>query len=194
MSTSRPPEDARIRRILDARTEELAQRAALGDGAADAASAPSVPMLVCAAGGERYGLALASVAAVLPFRPCAPAPGAHPAALGLFGRAGALYQALDLAGLLGLSVPTPGDADPGHLVVLRREAPRTALRVDRVLGTAPAVVGEAEAAANSLLGNGPVIGYARAPAGTLGADETGFALLDLDRLLQPLAPPPASGA
>lgn len=186
----------RADRILDARTRELASRSVVPGEAGREPSAPGLPVLVCAAGRERYGLALASIATVLPFRPCVATPGAPPALLGLFGRAGSLYQALDLAALLGRAPATEaGEADPGHLVVLRRGNPRTALRVERALGTASVVVADAAASAKPLLGDGPVFGYARAPAGALEAGETGFALIDVDRLLQAFAPrPPASGA
>lgn len=194
MSAASPVQEAEIRRILDARTEELASRSGAPSG--PGAARPSRAMLVCAVGAERYGIELSAAAAVLPARPCTPAPGAPAALVGLFGRAGVLYQALDLAALLGLppSAP-PAGSDQRHLVVLRRKSPRAALQVDRVLGTAPALIGEAEAAARPLLGDGPVFGYARAPAGTLEPGETGFALIDLDRLLRPfILPLPASGA
>ncbi|WP_298957966.1 chemotaxis protein CheW [uncultured Methylobacterium sp.] len=157
----------RVGALLDERAARLARR-----GAA-APAAPTRRVLLCRAGPELFGLPLEAVAEVSAARSCTPVPGAPPALVGLSGRNGVLVSVLDLAACLGLA-PAPDTAEAGHVVLLRREAPRIALRVARALG---AVEATADEAAGRAARHG-IAGHARA-----GGE--GLALLDLDALLQP---------
>ncbi|RVU21551.1 chemotaxis protein CheW [Methylobacterium oryzihabitans] len=155
----------RVAALLDERTARLARRGA---------AAPAVPtrrVLLCRAGPELFGLPLEAVAEVSAARPCTPVPGAPPALVGLSGRNGVLVSVLDLAACLGLAA---GTAEAGHVVLLRREAPRIALRVARALGAV-------EATADEAAGRAPRHGI----AGHARAGGEGLALLDLDALLRP---------
>ncbi|WP_018262909.1 chemotaxis protein CheW [Methylobacterium sp. WSM2598] len=166
---------ARVEAILDARSRALAER-----GRAPAETRARRRVLLCRVGTECLALPLDAVAEVAPFRPCTPVPGAPPALIGLSGRGGALLSILDLATALDLP-PLPAEAG-AHLVVLRRDAPRLGLRVERAL-----------AVLDALLDPGPappgraVAGHARADAADAErfALREGFALLDLAALLQP---------
>lgn len=158
-----------------ARTALIARRGAAVRGSEEAAGEPA---LVCACGGERFGLPLAEVAQVLPGRAVTPIPGALPAVLGIVALSGAIVSVLGLARALGRGGEWQGAE--GHLVVLRGGG--VALAVDRVLGTALA---PAEAArGESGFGAGPVSGYA--PASAAGPGD--FVLVDLARLLRRYRP------
>ncbi|MDF2688940.1 MAG: chemotaxis protein CheW, partial [Microvirga sp.] len=88
--------EERARQILDERTARLAERGGLK---------PVVEpdrALICAAGGEHFGISLDAVAEILPFRECVPVPDGPPAMIGVFGRNGQLVSVLDLALALGL--------------------------------------------------------------------------------------------
>ncbi|MGY2048803.1 chemotaxis protein CheW [Methylobacterium sp. JK268] len=160
---------ARAEAILDARSQALAAR-----GRAPAETRARRRVLLCRVGAERIGIPLDAVAAVAPFRPCTPVPGAPTALIGLSGRGGSPLSVLDLAASLGLP-PAPADG-PAHLVVLRRETPRLGLRVERALAVVEALLDE-----NPTPGGRGLAGHARADA----RDAEGFALLDLAALLQP---------
>ncbi|MEH3144989.1 MAG: chemotaxis protein CheW [Methylobacterium frigidaeris] len=157
----------RVAALLDERTARLARR-----GAA-ALAAPTRRVLLCRAGPELFGLPLEAVAEVSASRPCTPVPGAPPALVGLSGRNGTLVSVLDLATCLGLG-RTPDADEAAHVVLLRREAPRIALRVARALGAVEAV---ADDAAGQRHRHG-VAGHARAGGQSLS-------LLDLNALLLP---------
>ena len=121
----RSAEERMLVRSSTSRTEGLAARK-------DAASAPAETLsraLVCGSGRERFGIPVEEVAEVLPAQKCVPVPDASPALIGLFGRGGRLVSVIDLATALGLE---PATADEGqHFVLLRREQPQVALRVER---------------------------------------------------------------
>lgn len=119
--------NARQQDLLDQRTRILARRPQDVQAAGD-------PILICDAGGNIYGLAMNTIAEVLPFRPCAPISGANPAMLGLFVHGGRMISALDLGGALNAQ-RVDGAASDGHLLLLRGFTPPVALRVDRVIGT-----------------------------------------------------------
>ncbi|MFC7551231.1 chemotaxis protein CheW [Pseudoroseomonas wenyumeiae] len=102
--------ETRAARILDARTRHLATR-----GAARESRPVSPPLLLCTLGNEAYGLPLASVAQVVPFAPCTPAPGQPAAMLGFHGRAGQVFVVLDLGLALGMGAARQGS----HLLLLR---------------------------------------------------------------------------
>lgn len=106
--------------IFRARAARLAQRPASGD------SAERTTLLICAAGGEQFGLPLARLARVAPYQRPAVLPGAGASTLGLIGRGGLFYQLHDLAALLGLT----GAREDGTIIFLRKRAPPIALRVD----------------------------------------------------------------
>jgi purine-binding chemotaxis protein CheW len=168
--------EERIRQILDARTEGLAARK-------DAASAPAEALsraLVCGSGRERFGIPVEEVAEVLPAQKCVPVPDASPALIGLFGRGGRLVSVIDLATALGLE---PAADDEGqHFVLLRREQPQVALRVERAFAVSEILpLTGAEAAG---FRNDAVTGYARPMAEIADRDET-LSLLDTERLLRP---------
>jgi purine-binding chemotaxis protein CheW len=178
--------EERIRQILDDRTEGLAARK-------DTASAPVEALaraLVCGSGRERFGIPVEAVAEILPAQRCVPVPDASPALIGLFGRGGRLVSVIDLATALGLE---PAADDEGqHFVLLRREQPQVALRVERAFAVSEILpLTGAEAAG---FRNDAVTGYARPAAGITDRDET-LSLLDTERLLRPfLSSSPVPGA
>jgi purine-binding chemotaxis protein CheW len=177
---------ARARRILEARAAQLAARRA---GAAE--EAPRARLLACAVGAELCGIALDALSEVLPARPWVPVAGAAPPVLGAIGLAGRLCSVVDLAAALGLAaeVPAPGR---GHLLRLRHPA-RIALRVERALAVVEAKPLPGAQAGG--VGGAAVVGYARAPAGSLGPGEALLGLIDPEALLRPLlSPASASGA
>lgn len=176
--------EERTREILDERTARLAARSS---------SEPTITTtraLVCGAGGEHFALSLEAVSEVLPFRECMPVPDAPPAMIGLFGRGGRLVSVIDLAVALGLA-PASTDGEAWHLVVLRREQPQVALRVERAFAVsdiAPLADGERGAFLNEA-----VTGYATTHSG-LSDEERVLSVLDPDRLLRPyLSSSSASG-
>jgi purine-binding chemotaxis protein CheW len=173
----------RAARILDARTRQLAAR-----GARQETGPVSPPLLLCNLGPEAYGLPLASVAQVVPFVPCTPAPGQPAAMLGFHGRAGQIFIVLDLGLALGMGAAREG----GHLLLLRHAPRRFALRVDRALSAAEALpLVEAEAAAGPALQemaesrHSAISGHAMAPAGLAGLTPALVGIIDPDRLLRP---------
>jgi chemotaxis signal transduction protein len=118
--------DDGARRILDARTRELALRERDGD---DREETLSVLLVTVAA--EGYALDLAFVGGVTPAVPCTSLPGAQPALLGLFVHGGELYGAIEVARLLGTS---SAEASGGHYILLKDTNPAAALRVDHAAG------------------------------------------------------------
>lgn len=168
------------RDLRAARTAMLAARVP----ASIAPPAPEIAYLVCACGSERYGLPLASVARVLPMRPCTPVPGAGPALVGVIGLSGRVVGVIGLARALGRPEAARGGGWtegrlPGHLVHLRG-ADALALQVDRVIGIAR----RADEPAGRL-GNEAASGYAAA-----GTDDgtPDFVAVDLPRLLRRVLP------
>lgn len=175
--------ETRAARILDARTRHLARR-----GAARETGPVSPPLLLCMLGHETYGLPLTSVAQVVPFAPCTPAPGQPAAMLGFHGRAGQIFTVLDLGPALGMGTAREG----GHLLLLRHAPRRFALRVDRALSAAESLpLVEAEAARDAAPNqpaeprHGAIASHAMAPAGLAGPGAALVGLIDLDRLLRP---------
>ncbi|MBC9180262.1 chemotaxis protein CheW [Pseudoroseomonas ludipueritiae] len=172
----------RAARILDARTRHLATR-----GAARETGPVSPPLLLCTLGNEAYGLPLTSVAQVVPFAPCTPAPGQPAAMLGFHGRAGQIFTVLDL----GLALGMAKGRDGGHLLLLRHAPRRFALRVDRALSAADALpLVEAEATQDApgqpaAPRHGAIASHAMAPAGMAAPGTALVGVIDLDRLLRP---------
>lgn len=167
-----------VARILGERTRHLAARQVV------TVERPGRMVLACSAGDAVFALDIAEVSEVLPFRDTTPLAHAHPALLGLFGRSGRLFSALDLHTALGLSGEPP---EGGHLLLLRRSHPCVALRVARVLGavearSATAAGDDTPAAVQSFL---------EAPAGTLAPGATMLGLVALDSLLAPFASSPS---
>ncbi|MBB5694617.1 chemotaxis protein CheW [Muricoccus pecuniae] len=206
--------EARAARLMEERARRLAARGA----AAPAVTA--APVLLVALGGETFGLPLDGVAEVLPAEPPCPLPGSPPAVLGLRARAGRVHTLLDLAALLGLPLGAAGAHD-----VLLRPLPgfpagrRLALRVGRALSAASplplpperaptrpdgAVAFHAALAAPTLSPASGAVALAAsglaapaAPSAPDAAEGARVAVLDLARLLRPLAtpsPPFAHGA
>ena len=180
----------RAARLLEERAEALARRGAPEPPVA-------APVLLLAVGAEIFGIPLTQVAEVLPAEPPCPLPGSPPAVLGLRARAGRLHAVLDLAALLGLGAPGGGGEghDPGHDVLLRPlpglpAGRRLALRVGRALSAeSPLPLPPDRAPASP---GGAVAFHATLPVPETGAGPaTGpvIAVLDLDRLLRPLAAP-----
>ena len=190
-------DEDRAARLLDERAETLARR-----GAPEPPAAP--PVLLLAVGAETFGIPLDRVAEVLPAEPPCALPGSPPAVLGLRARAGRLHAVLDLAALLGLAARPGGGhgagpaeighAETGHDVLLRPlpgapPARRLALRVGRVLSAeSPVPLPPHRAPASP---GGAVAYHATLPAPDAGdgRDAPVVAVLDLDRLLRPLAVP-----
>lgn len=158
------------RALLEQRARELAQPRVRDEVA-------TVRVLVCALGGELYGLPLARVAHVTAYRRPAPMPGARAEVLGALAFNGVFHPLFDLGRLLGGGRPSSAE---GYLVVLRA-ARSAAVRVDRAEEVADLVPLEpAESSAMPFV-HDAISGYARpAAAGRL------VALIDIDKL--PLAP------
>jgi purine-binding chemotaxis protein CheW len=172
--------EERVQQILDERTERLAARK-------NAAAVPAQALpraLVCGAGRERFGLPIDVVAEVLPSQNCMPVPDGPPALIGLFGRGGRLVSVIDLALALGLE-PSSSDDESHHLVLLRRDQPQVALRVERAYAVADILPLTGEEAAG--FRNDAVIGYGKIQSGSADHDET-LSLLDTERLLRPFLP------
>lgn len=170
--------EERVQQILDERTERLATRK-------DAAAAPAEALpraLVCGAGRERFGLPIDAVAEVLPSQKCMPVPDGPPALIGLFGRSGRLVSVIDLALALGLE-PSSADNEDQHFILLRRDQPLVALRVERAYTVADILPLSGEEAAG--FRSDAVTGYGKVQAGLADQDET-LSLLDPERLLRPL--------
>jgi purine-binding chemotaxis protein CheW len=177
---TRPERDLRAERAA-----ALARR-----GAVVVATDSGDDHLVCACGGERYGVPLAAVAQVLPSRPSTPMPGAVPALDGLIALSGRIVGVLSLARALGRPEPaSDAEAAAGHLIVLRGVHPQPlALAVDRVLGIARASgAAAAEAADPDRLGNEAASVYAPG-SGAAGDGRPDFVVIDLPRLLRRALP------
>jgi purine-binding chemotaxis protein CheW len=176
--------EERARQILDERTARLAERGGLG---------PVIEpdrALICAAGGEHFGISLDSIAEILPFRECVPVPDGPAAMIGVFGRNGQLVSVLDLALALGLQ-PSVNEDGAWHLVMLRQDRPQVALKVDRAYAVSD-ILPLAETEAGTFR-NEAVTGYAKAVSG-FADEERVLSLLDSARLLRPFLPtPPVSG-
>ena len=170
----------RIERLLDERTRLLAARGTklLGSRADE-----ENMLLVCRIGGERVGLPLSGVEAVLPNQPVSPIPSRYPEMLGIIAAGAEIYNVIDLARILGLTPVNPRDQDESMLVLLRRRSPRIALLVD-FAEEATQIAREADVSdgASGIKGRG-IIGYIAASSDSA---EQGIALLELDTLLQPL--------
>jgi purine-binding chemotaxis protein CheW len=170
-------ENARL--ILEERTRNLAARQTVDV----APEIPALSVLVCKAGVERYGLTLSDVAEVLPAQTCVPVPDGPPALVGILGRRGYPVSVIDLGTALG--TPTSPDAIFHHFVLLRREHPRVALRVERAQGIAAATSLTSEE--GQRFRNEAVIGYAETPTDT-ASQERVLSLLDVERLIRPFLP------
>ena len=176
--------EERLQQILDERTENLASRRK------DAAPAQALPRaLVCGSGRERFGIPVEAVAEVLPPQKYIPVPDGPPALVGLFGRGGRLVSVIDLALALGLE-PAGGDDEDQHFVLLRREQPQVALRVERAHAVADILLLTGEEAAG--FRSEAVTGYARAQTGFADQDDV-LSLLDTERLLRPFLPSSVPG-
>ncbi len=170
-------EPERVRALLDERSAALARR-----GLVERATVETAPFLVCTCGSERYGLALADVAAVMAAKICTPLPGAPAMVRGVAALSGTLVTVLDLGPALGLE---RGETPPesGHFVRLRSHTPPIVLAVDRVLGIVEietALVGRRDPGD---LGGEAVSGYAPPASAGDGDVGTGLAIVDLPRLL-----------
>lgn len=172
----RAPTQERTLGLLEERSRALARR---GRAAAEATATRSY--LVCACGGDRFGLPLAQVAQVLPMRPVTPLPEAGPAVLGLIALAGRVVSLLALARALGRPADPAGEA--AHVVLVRGGAAPVALAVDRVLGVAEIPDAALDTAyAEAGLSAEAVSGYA--PPGAGPGAESGFVAIDLPRLMR----------
>jgi purine-binding chemotaxis protein CheW len=168
------------RREADAAARILAERTAhLAARQMATVERPGRRVLACSAGDAIFALDIADVSEVLPFRDITPLAHAHPALLGLFGRSGRLFSALDLHMALGLAGAPP---EGGHLLLLRRSSPCVALRVARVLG---AVEASSVGSAGGEDAPAAVQSFIEAPAGTLADEASVLGLLSLDQLLAP---------
>jgi purine-binding chemotaxis protein CheW len=181
--------EERVQLILDERTERLARRS---DRQA-ATTTDTIQVLVCGVGSERYGIPLAVIAEVLPDQTYVPVLDAPPALVGVLGRSNHLVSVIDLGRALenGARSNTENPtSEEGHLVLLRRDSPRVALRVDRAYGIA-AVIPPTQDKAQTFR-NDAVIGYAEARSG-FADQERVLSLIDVDRLLHPYLSSPVPG-
>lgn len=178
--------EERVQHILDERTESLASRRK--DKATPVETLPRA--LVCGAGRERFGIPIETVAEVLPPQKVMPVPDGPPALVGLFGRGGRLVSVIDLALALGIERSSTDDGDH-HIVLLRRDQPQVALRVERAYAAADIhLVTDKETTG---FRTDAVTGYARVR--DMADDQTDIlSLLDPERLLRPfLSPSPVPG-
>jgi purine-binding chemotaxis protein CheW len=176
-------ENARL--ILDERTRNLAARRV-----AAAPTAMATPVLICVAGPERYGIPLADIAEILPAQTCVPIPDGPSALVGILGRRGRPVSVIDLAIALGMSA-TSSETVFDHFVLLRREQPRVALRVERAEGVVAATSLTPED--GQAFRNDAVIGYAEFRSGAADQEPV-LSLLDVDRLIRSFLPTyPVSG-
>ena len=118
------------------------------------------------------------------FQNCMPVPDGPPALVGLFGRGGRLVSVIDLGAALGHRA-TPPTSENQHFVLLRREQPQVALRVERALCGLRHHAAATERGRR--LPNDAVTGYAEAGTGLADRDESP-SLLDTERLLRPFLP------
>jgi purine-binding chemotaxis protein CheW len=172
--------EERTRLLLDERTERLARRTDRGA----ATVAETTRVLVCGVGQEYYGLPLDAIAEVLPFKAPVPVPGGPAALVGVIGLSGQLVSVIDLGAALGQS-PALTEGVNQHVVLLRRDQPRVALRVDRALGVED--VAPLTTEQDREFRNDAVVGYAKSDLGFADRERV-LSLLDVDRLLQPLLP------
>jgi purine-binding chemotaxis protein CheW len=178
--------EERVQQILDERTENLALRR---KDAATPIQALS-HALVCGAGRERFGIPIEAVAEVLPSQAIVPVPDGPPALVGLFGRGGRLVSVIDLALALGFESSSTDD-ESHHFVLLRRDQPQVALKVERAYAVADIVPLTGEEATG--FRTEAVTGYARVQSDPAGQADT-LSLLDTERLLRPfLTASPDSG-
>jgi purine-binding chemotaxis protein CheW len=178
--------EERVQHILDERTESLASRRK--DKASPAQALPRA--LICGAGRERFGIPVETVAEVLPPQKVMPVPDGPPALVGLFGRGGRLVSVIDLALALGIEPSSTEDGDH-HFVLLRRDQPQVALKVERAYAVADIRLLTGEDATGYR--SDAVTGYARLQ--DIADDPTDIlSLLDPERLLRPfLSPSPVPG-
>ncbi|MBM1170251.1 chemotaxis protein CheW [Microvirga arabica] len=177
--------EERVQHILDERTESLASRRK--DGAALVEVLPRA--LVCGSGRERFAIPIESVAEVLPPQKYLRVPDGPLALVGLFGRSGRVVSVIDLALALGIE-PTSAEKDH-HFVLLRRDHPHVALRVERAHAVADIHLLTGEEATG--FRTDAVTGYARMHGAADDPSDT-LALLDIERLLRPfLSPSPVPG-
>ena len=178
--------EERVQHILDERTESLASRRK--NGAAPVQALPRA--LVCGSGRERFAIPIEAVAEVLPPQKFMPVPDGPPALVGLFGRGGRLVSVIDLALALGIE-PSSAEDEGQHFVLLRRDQPQVALRVERAHAVADIRLLTGEEATG--FRTDAVTGYARVQDAAGDAADT-LSLLDTERLLRPfLSPSPVPG-
>jgi purine-binding chemotaxis protein CheW len=178
--------EERVQQILDERTESLASRRKK-----EAAPTQALPRaLICGAARERFAIPIEAIAEVLPPQATVPVPDGPPALVGLFGRGGRLVSVIDLALAVGIEPSSAAD-ESHHFVLLRREQPQVALKVERAHAVADIVPLTDEGAAG--FRTEAVTGYARVQSDPDGQADT-LSLLDTERLLHPfLTSSPVSG-
>lgn len=179
--------EERARHLLDERTERLARRSR-----DESEASATTRVLICSVGPEYYGLPLEAIAEVLPFRAPMPVPGGPAGLIGVLGRSGHLVSVIDLGAAVGQApIASEGETENQHVLLLRREQPRVALRVDRALGVEDVVPLNAEEARE--FRTEAVVGYAKSDLGFADRDRV-LSLLDIDRLLRPfLTSSPVAG-
>lgn len=108
--------------ILEERARALARPVEAGE------PEETVPLVVLAVGGERYGVEIRHVREVHSFSAPTPVPGTPPFWRGLVNARGGLYPALDLRRYLGLPEPE----GPGRMVLVAGAGLVVGLMVDDV--------------------------------------------------------------
>jgi chemotaxis signal transduction protein len=107
-----------IRAMLRLRAERLRRRPPDPEGTADARS-----YLIFSVGGRRYGIDLETVVEIVARPPCAPVPGAPERVAGVIQLRGEIRPVFNLARILGLPDPDPGER---YVVLLVRNGTRVA--------------------------------------------------------------------
>ncbi|MGF7160515.1 hypothetical protein FHS85_002138 [Rhodoligotrophos appendicifer] len=170
--------------ILDERTRRLVQREA-----EDVAQAPwdREGVVLCHAGGERFGLRLREVRAIVPDEHVVSCPSTVSDLSGIYAASDGLYNVIDLASLVGLKSTA---ADNAKLVLLHFPNGRVAFRVDDVEQVDDFRYTEGNFELGLPLEASGAIRYAD---GQEGGGET-VAFLTLGPLLEPLFAKSLSGA
>lgn len=142
-------------------------------------------MVVCDVAGNLYGFEATSVASIIPLPDLTKVPQARVAVMGIFGRNGRIFTAVDLTTAMGFPA---GDGASGHLVVMRHPRVRLAFRVDRALTLATLVV-DSDPGAPAPVAQNVVSEYARAAGDDRDLGQHRIAILDSASLIQPFAFP-----
>lgn len=118
-------DDVQIEQLMATRARQLATRSPIGRRVKS-----TRPVLIAGAGVERFIIELASLAGIVPFRSCVPAPGGPTELLGIVNARGELWTVFDFSRLF--SHPTTDGVSAGYVLLFRHPRRRVGLRFDNV--------------------------------------------------------------